>query len=546
LRTTAAHRYDPRMTNRRRKFWGWGWEGEGPTEEQQGKIADLLRQRFAMRSVEVRRPPAVEDLSLPASRIRPPDSLAGICSASTYDRAGHTYGKSFRDVVRAFRREYDHPPDLVAFPRDESQIIDLLDWCTRDGVVAIPYGGGSSVVGGVEAPADEYRPVVSIDLGGLDKVLEIDRVSRAARIQAGVYGPALEDQLRPHGYTLRHFPQSFEFSTLGGWIATRSGGHFATLYTHIDDFVESLRVVTPTGIAESRRLPGSGAGPSPDRLFIGSEGILGIITEAWMRLQDRPRFRAGTSVTFESFQDGADAVRSISQTGLYPSNCRLLDAGEAQTAGAGDGTKSVLLIAFESADHTLDAWMTRAVECCRDHGGDVPEGAVKTVEKDEGARAGAAGAWRSTFVGAPYLRDALVAMGMITETFETAITWDRFPAFHAAVMDAAEKAVKEICGAGQVTCRFTHAYPDGPAPYYSIIAPSTPSSQLEQWSEIKAAASEALIAAGGTITHHHAVGRDHRPWYDRQRPEVFARALVAAKRELDPANVLNPGVLLAP
>jgi len=532
------------MTERRRKFWGWGWEGEGPTAEQQGKIAEILEQRFAMRDIDVLQPPTLDELSLPDCRVTPPESLAAICSASTYDRAGHTYGKSFRDIVRAFRRSYDHPPDLVAFPRDEQQIIDLLDWCGREDIVAIPYGGGSSVVGGTEPPANEYRPVVSIDLGGLDRVLEVDHTSRAARIQAGVYGPALEDQLRPHGYTLRHFPQSFEFSTLGGWIATRSGGHFATLYTHIDDFVESLRVVTPTGTLQSRRLPGSGAGPSPDRLFIGSEGVLGIVTEAWMRLQDRPCFRASTAATFKSFTDGAEAVRAISQAGLYPSNCRLLDAGEAQTAGAGDGSCAVLLLAFESADHRLDPWMQRAVECCRDHGGSVPDDAVATVETGEGARGGAAGAWRSTFVGAPYLRDALVAMGMITETFETAITWDRFPAFHAAVTAATRAAVKEICGGGSVTCRFTHAYPDGPAPYYSVIAPSRAGSQLEQWAEIKRAAAAAIIDNGGTITHHHAVGRDHRPWYDQQRPEVFARVLTAAKRELDPGNILNPGVLI--
>ncbi len=529
---------------RRRKFWGWGWENEGPNEEQQGKIAELLAQRFSMPNVAVRKPPTIDELSLPDSRIQAPDSLADICSCSVYDRAGHTYGKSFRDVARAFRRSYDHAPDLVAFPRDEEQIIDILDWCTRVGIVAIPYGGGSSVVGGVEPPANEYRPVVSVDLSKLDRVMEIDKTSRAARIQAGVYGPALEDQLRPHGYTLRHFPQSFEFSTLGGWIATRAGGHFATLYTHIDDFVESLRVVTPTGTVQSRRLPGSGAGPSPDRLFIGSEGILGIITEAWMRLQDRPRFRAATSVTFSSFAEGVDAVRAIAQAGIYPSNCRLLDAGEAQIAGAGDGSQNVLLIAFESADHTLDPWMQCAVECCREHGGEVPDDAVKTIEKQEGARAGAAGAWRSTFVGAPYLRDALVAMGMITETFETATTWDRFSEFHTAVMGATERAVKEICGSGTVTCRFTHTYPDGPAPYYSVIAPSRPDSQIEQWADIKAAAAEAIIANGGTITHHHSVGRDHRQWYDQQRPEVFARAMTAAKRELDPANILNPGVLI--
>ena len=178
-------------------------------------------------------------------------------------------------------------------------MVALLDWCDGAGAIAIPYGGGSSVVGGVEAPCDDrYAGAVSIDLSRLGRVLEIDRTSRAARIQAGVLGPALEDQLRPHGLTLRHFPQSFEVSSLGGWIATRSGGHFATLYTHIDDFVESLRVVPPSGTIESRRLPGSGAGPSPDRMFIGSEGILGVITEAWMRLQDRPKFRAATAVTF--------------------------------------------------------------------------------------------------------------------------------------------------------------------------------------------------------------------------------------------------------
>ncbi len=249
-------------------------------------------------------------------------------------------------------------------------------------MAAIPYGGGSSVVGGVEAPADgSLAGALSIDLGKLDRVLEIDPVSRAARIQAGVLGPALEDQLRPHGLTLRHFPQSFEFSSLGGWIATRSGGHFATLYTHIDDFVESLRVVTPTGVVESRRLPGSGAGPSPDRLFIGSEGILGIITEAWMRLQDRPTLRASASVTFPDFATGAATVRALSQTGLYPTNCRLLDPGEALTSGAGSGAEAVLVLGFESADHPLDAWMTRALECCRDHGGTVPAGAGRDAQR---------------------------------------------------------------------------------------------------------------------------------------------------------------------
>jgi alkyldihydroxyacetonephosphate synthase len=536
---------------RKRKFWGWGIEGEGPTVEQAEGVAKLLSAGFGGVALERRDPPRIEEISLPASRIAPPTSLAGICSSDPRERAGHSYGKSFRDVVRALRGEFQNPPDFVARPRSEAEVVSLLDWCGDAGAAAIPYGGGSSVVGGVETAVEgDYAGVLSIDLGRLDRVLEIDRISRAARIQAGVLGPSLEDQLRPHGLTLRHFPQSFEFSSLGGWIATRAGGHYATLYTHIDDFVESLRTVTPTGVMESRRVPGSGAGVSPDRLMIGSEGILGVIVEAWMRLQDRPSFRASTSVRFQGedgFARGAEAVRTLSQSGLHPSNCRLLDPTEALTSGAGTGREAVLVLGFESADHPLDAWMARAVECCRDAGGLVSKDAVRTRTASEsrgGDLDGAAGAWRQAFLQAPYLRDLLVSMSVLVETFETAITWDRFESFHREVMSAAGDAVKRVCGAGFVACRFTHVYPDGPAPYYTLLAPARRGSELEQWAEIKAAASEAVLGQGGTITHHHAIGRDHRPWYDRQRPDAFSRALRAAKRELDPAGILNPGVLV--
>lgn len=355
----------------------------------------LLAARLGIDVPSVGTPPRIEELTLRAPRVAPPAALVKLCSTTPFDRAGHTYGKSFRDVVRGFARDFANPPDVVAFPTDEAEVAAVLAWCSDAGLAAIPYGGGSSVVGGVEAPpAGAFPGVVSIDLGRLDRVLEIDRASRAARIQGGVLGPSLEDQLRPHGLTLRHFPQSFEFSTLGGWIATRSGGHYATLFTHIDEFVESLRVVTPTGTIATRRLPASGAGPSPDRLFIGSEGILGIITEAWMRLQDRPTRRASAAVTFATFEAGAGAVRSLAQSGLHPTNCRLLDPGEAMTSGAGTGSEAVLVVGFESADHDLDAWMARALECCRDHGGTVPDGAGRTRRDDDGAagsKEGAAG-----------------------------------------------------------------------------------------------------------------------------------------------------------
>jgi alkyldihydroxyacetonephosphate synthase len=529
---------------RRRSWWGWGWEDEALDTAQKAKLAGAIGRQFGT-ELTVREPARLDDVVLRAPRVTPPGPLAALCSTDAFTRAAHTYGKSYRDVVRGFRGELASPPDAVAFPEDEADVVALLDWCAGANIAAIPYGGGSSVVGGVEAGLVDgaYAGVVTIDLTKLDRVVEVDRVSRAARIQGGALGPVLEEQLKPHGYTLRHFPQSFEFSTLGGWLATRSGGHYASVYTHIDDLVESIRMVTPAGVIESRRLPGSGAGPSPDRLALGSEGTLGVITEAWMRVQDRVRFKASAGVRFTAYEDGVEATRAVSQSGLFPTNCRLLDPTEAMIAAGVDDGSALLVLGFESADHPVDAWIERAVELCRDHHGVVPE--VRSTAADDAAH-DAVGTWRNSFLRAPYGRDALVSMAIIVETFETACPWSSFAALHAGVVETVNRALEEICGGGWITCRFTHVYPDGPAPYFSVTAPGRFGSELEMWAEIKAAASEALLAHGGTITHHHAVGRDHRPWYDRQRPELFATALTAVKQTLDPAGVLNPGVLIDP
>ena len=529
------------MPDRKRSWWGWGWEDEAIPDEQLQRMAGGGR-TASMRDEgsPILSPPPIGELDVREPRLTPPQALEAICSTTAEDRVGHTFGKAYRDVMRALRGDVRNAPDVVAFPRTEADVVAVLDWCSSAGAAAVPYGGGSSVVGGVECDAgDAYAGVVSIDLTALDRVLEIDATSRAARIQGGALGPVLEDQLRPHDYTLRHFPQSFEFSTLGGWLATRSGGHFATVYTHIDDLVESMRVVTPTGVVESRRLPGSGAGPSPDRMFLGSEGTLGVITEAWMRLQDRPRWKASASVRFASFEEGVAATRAVAQSGLFPTNCRLLDPGEAGGAGVADGS-TLLLLGFESADHPVDAWIARAVECCADHRGTVP-GGIKSSSTE-----GAAGQWRNSFIRAPYGRDAAARLGLVVDTFETAVTWDRFEALHAGVTTAVRAALDDVCGGGSVNCRFTHVYPDGPAPYFTVMGAGRPGAEIEQWDAIKAVAGDALMAHGGTITHHHAVGRDHRRWYDQQRPQVFADAFRAAKRSLDPAGILNPGVLVDP
>jgi alkyldihydroxyacetonephosphate synthase len=478
-------------------------------------------------SSEIEQPVAVDSIEL-----RPP-RLDGPFETGKLERMRHAYGRSYLDTVRAFRGNFENVPDMVVHPRSESDIERALEWATSANAAVIPYGGGTSVCGGVEpAVPASFDGVLSLDLSQMNRVLEVDDVSRAALIQAGASGPMLEAQLAEHGLTMRFFPQSFELATLGGMIATRAGGHFSTLWTHIDDLVESVRAITPSGAWESRRLPGSGAGPSPDRILLGSEGILGMITQAWMRVQPRPAHRASRAVRFDAFVHGAGAVRELSQSGLHPANCRLVDELEARQTGVGDGRQAVLVLGFESTDHDVGSRLARALEICTAHGG--------TADDPDG-HGGSVSAWRDAFLAMPYLRDVLLQCGVMSDTFETAITWERFPAFHAAVLGATREALGEPC---RVSCRFTHVYPDGPAPYYTVLAPTRRGDEIAQWHEMKQAASAAIIAAGGTITHHHAVGRDHRPWYDKQRPDLFADALRAVKRTLDPQGMLNPGVLV--
>ena len=527
---------------RRMKFWGWGFEGEQATDQERDAVMAMAKQRFGGAGDIA--PPRESDIELRAPRIAAPSSLANFCSTTKIDRLIHSYGKSFIDAVRVFERKFPNPPDLVAFPSGEQDIVDLLDWAHRHNVAVIPFGGGSSVVGGVEPDLGAgYAGVVSLNLRRLNKVLEIDKASRAARIQAGALGPELEAQLAPHKLTLRHFPQSFQYSTLGGWIATRSGGHFATLYTHIDDLVQSVRAITPRGAWQSLRLPGSGAGPSPDRMLIGSEGSLGVITEAWMRLQDKPVFRAGTSVKFKDFYQAARAVRAVSQAGLYPANLRLLDRNEARNTGAGDGSADILVLAFESADHDLAPWMARALKCVRDFGGEPDMDQLDN--KGEGHREGASGAWRNAFIRMPFFREILTPLNVLFDTFETSITWDRFENFHATIMAEMGKVMNDVCGKGfSFTCRFTHVYPDGPAPYFSFYGRGRKGQMVDQYWAIKIAAGELLNRLGGTITHHHAVGRDHMRWYRRQAPPLFQSALAGAKTAVDPGGIMNPGVIV--
>ncbi|MFT3709318.1 MAG: FAD-binding oxidoreductase [Archangium sp.] len=515
-----------------RNVWGWGvTEAAVSLEETQGRIEPF----FGASEVENEAQPR-----LPKARVEVPAELGAFASATELDRASHAMGKAYPDRVRGFRGDFASAPDFVVFPRTEAELTKALEVAEREKLSVTPFGGGSSVVAGVEPKLGKgHRGALSLDLSKLSRLLELDETSHLARLEAGVFGPALEQALAPRGFTLRHFPQSFEFSTLGGWIVTRAGGHFATVLTHIDELVHSVRMITPRGTFETKSFPASGAGSDPNRMVIGSEGTLGIVTEAWMRVRPKPTFRAGASIHFEDYQRAVDATRAVAQSGLSPSNCRLLDSQEAMINGVTFDGSSVLVLAFESADHPLDAWIDRAIAICEAHGGTCPKG------KTSGQKPGDAGeAWRASFLKGPYLQDAMIRLGVIADTFETACTWKRFPELYGSVKAGMEAALQKLCGGGIVSCRFTHVYPDGPAPYFTFLGRSPKrGAELETWNELKHLAGELLAKHGGTITHHHAVGRTHRPWYDRERPDAFARAWNAAKRELDPAGLLNPGVL---
>lgn len=540
------------MTEKTRAMshWAWGWEDRFPSRDGRENLGKMVEAMLGVTPGELEEPCPESEIKLSPSRApKVPDSLQQLVDTSEAARIRQTYGRAYPDIVRGFRGDFIGAPDLVVRPTDAREVAQILDWASDARVAVIPRGGGTSVVGGVNTRevTGEWQAVASLDLTQMASVLEIDEANQAAHIQAGALGPQLEAQLRQHDLTLRHFPQSFEFSTLGGWLATRAGGHFATVYTHIDDLLESMRVVTPRGFVETRRIPCSGAGPEPDRFFLGSEGALGVITDAWMKVRRRPRWLAKADVFFDDFEDVVRATRDISQSGLHPTNCRVLDSREAMLNQVTMDGSNVLLLGFESAHHEVIWPLERALEIALRHGGRCPDGPRQTDrELEKKKQGGAAKQWKDAFFDGPYLQSTLISMGLLADTFETCCLWSEFGDLHDAIIKGMRAAMKEVCGkAGLISCRFTHVYPDGPAPYYTYIAPVKQGSEIAQWTELKAAASEILVKHTAAITHHHSIGRTHLPyWIQKERPELFGAILSAAKKELDPAGVLNPGVLI--
>ena len=528
-------------SHKNRKYWGWGSTNVALPEGHLKNILQLISMGLGIEVLETLHPPLPESIKIDPPAFEVSLDLSDFCTTDHFQRLFHTYGQSYRDVWRSIHGIFEKCPDYVAFPTNEDHIRLLFEFADLHNVGLIIFGGGTSVVGGVEMPStDSKTGFISIDMSNMDKVLEINEENLTVKVQAGILGPALEKELKAKGLVLRHYPQSFEFSSVGGWVATRAGGHYATVFTQIDHFVQNLRLLTPTGVVQTRQLPNSGAGPNENRYFCGSEGIFGIITEITLKVQKVPQYKQTVTVRFNSFEEGMEACRQLSQSQLYPSNARLVDPLEALANNLGDGMKTILILGYESPAQPVDAMMQAALRLCLASGGEhAPDKEPKDAKQDNKADD-----WKRSFLLAPYLRDEMILKGLVVETFETCTTWSNFPELHRRIKSNVQQAIINHCGTGMVTCRFTHLYPDGPAPYYTVVAQGKPGEQLKQWDAIKKAASEAINTYGGTITHHHSVGRDHQPYFEKEQSPEFLDLLRKMKDHFDPDGLLNEGVLI--
>lgn len=470
------------------------------------------------------------------------DALAGIvgaqyCRTGDLDRLLHAGGKSTLDLLRRKAAVQD-APDAVLLPGDDDSVLEILRYCSAHGIAVVPFGGGTSVVGGLDPIRGEFKAAVSVDLRRFDQLVELDEVSGQAVLGAGLTGPDAERLLGAQGFSLGHFPQSFEYATIGGFAATRSSGQDSAGYGRFNDMVRGLRMITPAGILDLGRGPESAAGPDLRQLLIGSEGVFGVITRVRLRVHPTPEAVGYEAWSFPDFATGAAAVRAVTQNATGPTVIRLSDEAEtgvnlATTEAIGENqiTGGCLgITVFEGTKEHVESRHAETRELLSAHGG---------TSLGEGP----AQAWERGRFGAPYLRDSLLAAGALCETLETATDWSNIAALKAAVTEALTTALAESGTPALVLCHISHVYPTGASLYFTVVAGQR-GNPIEQWQAAKKAASDAIIATGGTITHHHAVGADHRPWMRDEVGDLGVQVLRAVKATLDPAGILNPGKLI--
>ena len=544
------------MNRKDLRFNGWGARDRGhPLDPQQAR---WLAAALGLAGLPETPAPGLDDIAIPAPRIEPAalDALqlaAGQVTADRHERVFHARGQSYHDLLHYRSGRLDAVPDVVVYPENADQTVALLRWAADNRCAVVPYGGGTSVVGGVTAAAGDQDAVLTLDTSRLDQVVAIDPHNRLATAGAGIYGPALERALQEAGVTLGHYPQSYEYSTLGGWIAARGAGQQSARYGKAETWFASARVATADGVWSTEMFPASAAGPRTGDLVCGSEGLLGVIVEATVHVHRCPDHRDYRAFLFRSLDAGMAAARALAQSGLPLAMLRLSDADETRFQGGfasigrtrGLTEKSfrrwlawrgyadrpcLMLVGFEGAVRDVDAAARQARWHVTRHGGQ-PLG---TSPADR---------WYQSRFEAPFLRDPLLDRGLGVDTLETAGRWSELAALYHAVRGA----IIDAMGAGGIVmAHISHVYHDGASLYFTFVFPRDVTDPIGQWWRIKQAASEAIVANGGTISHHHGVGEDHRPWIDREKDRLSLALLGAVKRRLDPPGILNPGKLLPP
>ncbi len=536
------------------RWWGWGAEGAGaglPADARaflQERIGAGARPREHVPLGEVK----LEPSALPE---RARAALAAIVGEGGVredhaERVLHAAGKGYPDLVRLRAGTPDGAPDAVLYPHGHEQVRALLECCAQESVAVVPFGGGTSVVGGVAPLRGRHAAVIALDMRGLGELVALDDTSATATVGAGMRAPALERALAPHGLTLGHFPQSYEYVSLGGCAATRSAGQASTGYGAIEKMVLGLRLAAPAGEIALKALPATAAGPSVRGLLVGSEGTLGVITELALRVRAAPVAKAYDGMFFRDFATGCEALRELARAHALPDVARLSDRAETEVslALAGDGGVKgrigrayigargyadgcIAILGFEGDSHEVPARRRRAMRLLRRAGG-------LALGSSPGE------AWQHGRFAAPYLRDELLDAGVMVETLETATPWSNVQRLHGAVRDAIAAALDAQGTPGIVMCHVSHLYETGASLYFTFIARQIEGAEIEQWRLVKRAAGDAIEDAGGTITHHHAVGVDHVPWMEREIGADSLQALAAVKERLDPAGIMNPGKLL--
>jgi alkyldihydroxyacetonephosphate synthase len=532
------------------KWWGWGDPAVEP--ELDGEALGVLRERIGeLEPWPLAR--GLEEVELPPSQPLPQALVEAVGEENVFrgeeDRLRHATGCGYADLARLRNGALEAAPDAVAMPPDAEALRRAIEIAAQEGVAIVPFGGGTSVVGGVEPLRGGHERLLSLDLGALREV-SVDRRSLTARFGAGLRGPEAEAALGREGLTLGHFPQSFEYATVGGFAATRSAGQASSGYGRFDALVSSVRMLAPAGEISTLETPHTAAGPALRELVIGSEGVLGVIPEVTVRVRPAPGVRRYEAWMAESFEAGAKIVCALAQGPGLPEIVRVSDEEETEGTLALNGPRglsgrlfdgylgarrrrggALMIVGYEGDEESVARRRALTVRALR-------RGGAAYLGQAAGR------AWEHGRYQGPYLRDALMGMGAMVETLETSHTWSRFGELHEAVGSAIRGALEGQGTPGLVFCHLSHAYADGASLYFTFISRARRGAEIEQWAAVKRAACEAIVAHGGTITHHHAIGRDHAPYMEAEVGETGLEALRALKERLDPTGIMNPGKLL--